>query len=617
MGSRMATIRDALRPLVAPLLIGVVILASVAVMVYVQTAVKRIESGLPLRVMQEKRDMEQVARNFYEFLATTEAALVRPTSGGVESVQGSLLAVERDLATLRDRYTFDTLIGASALHAVLSPVVVDIRTWLSEGFGAVPADSPLVLEVVATRARDALSKVYDKTTEADRIAYEILERQSKEMRRLNERLVVVLGAFGLLAVGFVWVAIRQQRAARGQRAAEAARSYAQARLHDALESTSEGFAFFDDEERLVVCNSRYRDYFLAGVGDVTVPGRTFEEIVSAAMHRGIVGEPGTNAAQWIADRLERFRSPHGPFALRFSDGRWVQVNERKTADGGTVAVYADISELKRREQELVGAKEIAEEANQAKSTFLANVSHELRTPLTSILGFTRIIQRRLDETIFPEVDAGSSRVKRAMSQVEKNLEIMLLEGQRLTALINNVLDLEKIEAGEMIWQLEPLDVARLLDQAAAATQSLYESQDLEFRLKASDELPKVLGDRDRVIQVIVNLISNAVKFTSRGRVCCKADYDGNGKVSISVSDTGVGIATADQPRVFEKFRQVGDTLTEKPSGTGLGLPICKEIVEHLGGTICVESEPGKGSTFRFTLPVAEETTPVSRHASSS
>ena len=115
----------------------------------------------------------------------------------------------------------------------------------------------------------------------------------------------------------------------------------------------------------------------------------------------------------------------------------------------------------------------------------------------------------------------------------------------------------------------------------------------------------------------MNLISNAVKFTDCGRICCEATYDGSGKVSISVSDTGVGIATADQPRVFEKFRQVGDTLTEKPSGTGLGLPICKELVEHLGGPISVESDPGKGSTFRFTLPVVEETSSVSRRASSS
>ena len=206
----MAGLRDTLRPFIAPTLIGAVILAALTVMVYVHSAVKRIESGLPLRVMQEKRDMEQVARNFYEFLAATEAALVRPTTGGVESVKGSLLAVERDLATLRDRYTFDTLIGASALHAVLNPVVVDIRTWLTEGFGDVPADSPLVLEVVATRARDALSKVYDKTAEADRIAYEILERQSQEMRHLNERLILVLGAFALLAIGLVWLAIRRR-----------------------------------------------------------------------------------------------------------------------------------------------------------------------------------------------------------------------------------------------------------------------------------------------------------------------------------------------------------------------------------------------------------------------
>ena len=589
---------------VTPTLIAVVILFTIGVMAYVQIAVKRIESELPLRVMDEKRDMERVARNFYEFLATTDAALARPTGSATERVRDGLVTVQRDLETLRSRYTFDTLIGASALHAALSPVIDDVQIWLTEGFGAVPPSSPLVLEVVATRVRDALSKVYDKTTEADRIAYQILERQSVELRELRQRLLFVLLALGLLAITLIWIAIRQRRTARARAEAELARVSAQTRLHYALESASEGFAFFDGDERLVICNTRYREFFLSDDDNLVVPGRTFAEIARAAAQRGLIAGAAADVNGWLRERLSQFRAPQGPVAMQLTDGRWIQVSERRTEDGGTVAVYSDLTALKRHEHELVQAKEAAEAANDAKSAFLANVSHELRTPLTSILGFTQIVQRRLREVIFPGLDEPSPRARRAMDQISKNIDIVLLEGARLTTLINNVLDLEKIEAGQMTWQIQPFGLDEAITQAAAATRSLYEERGLDFNIDIAPGLAPARGDRDRVVQVIVNLISNAVKFTPRGSIYLSAHPGERGDLVVTVTDTGVGISEDDIPHVFEKFRQVGDTLTDKPSGTGLGLAICRDIVEHLGGKIWVHSVPGGGSSFSFTLPMA-------------
>jgi DNA-binding response OmpR family regulator len=148
-------------------------------------------------------------------------------------------------------------------------------------------------------------------------------------------------------------------------------------------------------------------------------------------------------------------------------------------------------------------------------------------------------------------------------------------------------------------------VPEILDRATAATASLFEQKKLPLLKEVEPDLPAVVGDRDRLIQVVINLISNAVKFTDTGGVTCRAARR-NGEIVISVQDTGLGISAADQPKVFEKFKQVGDTLTDKPKGTGLGLPICKEIVEHHGGRIWVESEPGKGSTFSFTVPVLDD-----------
>jgi DNA-binding response OmpR family regulator len=156
-----------------------------------------------------------------------------------------------------------------------------------------------------------------------------------------------------------------------------------------------------------------------------------------------------------------------------------------------------------------------------------------------------------------------------------------------------------------------------MERAVAATSSLFEPKNLQLICDVAPALPPVHGDPDRLIQVVINLISNAVKFTDAGRILCSARLR-EGQVLVSVTDSGIGIAPADQPKVFEKFKQVGDTLTDKPKGTGLGLPICKEIVEYHGGAIWVESQPGRGSTFSFTLPVPDTTKhiqpPPTRHA---
>ncbi len=258
------------------------------------------------------------------------------------------------------------------------------------------------------------------------------------------------------------------------------------------------------------------------------------------------------------------------------------------------------------------ARVAAMAADEAKSSFLSVVSHELRTPLTSVVGFTKIIKKRLDEKLFPLIHTDDGKTRRAIQQVGENLDVVVAEGERLTTLINDVLDLAKIEAGKIEWKMESLAVPEILEHAASATTSLYESKKLQFIKEFNGELPEITGDRDRLIQVVINLISNAVKFTDAGSVTCRTQLrsesstegQSNGEIVVSVIDTGAGITLDDQSKVFEKFMQVGDALTDRPKGTGLGLAICKEIVEHHGGRIWVESEIGKGSTFSFALPIA-------------
>ncbi|MEO5648179.1 MAG: ATP-binding protein, partial [Chitinophagaceae bacterium] len=260
-------------------------------------------------------------------------------------------------------------------------------------------------------------------------------------------------------------------------------------------------------------------------------------------------------------------------------------------------------EVQQSKMEAEAASKFAEKANEAKSAFLSTVSHELRTPLTSVLGFAKIIRKRLDEKIFPVVNRTDPKTEKIINQISENLQVVISEGERLTHLINDVLDLAKIEAGKMEWNQENVSMPEVAERAIAATTSLYDQKSLKLIKEIDTNLPDIIGDRDKLIQVIINLISNSVKFTDEGSVTCRV-YQQKGELIVSISDTGIGIAPEDFDAVFEQFKQVGgDTLTDKPKGTGLGLPICKEIVEHHGGRIWLESERGKGSTFSFALPI--------------
>jgi len=283
-------------------------------------------------------------------------------------------------------------------------------------------------------------------------------------------------------------------------------------------------------------------------------------------------------------------------------------------DRCAVIVARDISERRRNEEALrkshdeleIRVRERTREldrANRAKSEFLSIVSHELRTPLTSVLGFAKITRKKLAETVFPAVEeGGSEKVLREMVRAGHNLDIIVSEGERLTALINDVLDLAKLEANRIDYRMEPLEPKDFLEHSMVASEALFESAGLTFLADIAEDLPRIRGDRDRLIQVMVNLFSNAVKFTEKGSVTCRAERAG-GYLKISVADTGIGIPQPLLGAIFDKFVQGEGSLADRPRGTGLGLPICRHIVEGHGGHIWAESEEGTGSRFVFTLPV--------------
>jgi signal transduction histidine kinase len=262
-------------------------------------------------------------------------------------------------------------------------------------------------------------------------------------------------------------------------------------------------------------------------------------------------------------------------------------------EASQVIAYSHKLEEKQQELEqatasLKAANERLQELDRLKDDFVSTVTHELRTPLTSIRAFSEILHDH------PDIDP---------AERHRFLGLIIKESERLTRLINQVLDLAKLESGHAEWQTAEVDLNEIVTDAVSATSQLFKSRGVVVEVRAAARVPKVLADRDRVMQVMLNLLSNAVKFCPEGtgRVQVRLSEELGG-VRIDVQDNGVGIDREHLGVIFEKFRQVGDTLTEKPAGTGLGLAICRQIIDHFGGRLSVESAPGRGSVFTFTLP---------------
>jgi signal transduction histidine kinase len=230
-------------------------------------------------------------------------------------------------------------------------------------------------------------------------------------------------------------------------------------------------------------------------------------------------------------------------------------------------------------------------ASRHKSQFLANMSHELRTPLNAIIGYTELIL----DNIYGETPA---KVRDVMERIDKS-------GRHLLGLINDVLDLSKIEAGQLTLALAEYSMKEVVQAVFTAVESLAAEKKLALKVTVAPDLPRGRGDERRLTQVLLNLVGNALKFTEAGEVRVEAKA-ADGMFVVSVADTGPGIAAADQAKIFEEFQQADSSSTRKKGGTGLGLSIAKRIIELHGGRIWVESSPGKGSTFAFTLPVRVE-----------
>ncbi|WP_300543432.1 PAS domain-containing sensor histidine kinase [Maricaulis sp.] len=390
-----------------------------------------------------------------------------------------------------------------------------------------------------------------------------------------------------------------------RKGAQARVAAAESRLRAALESMSESFVLWDSRRRLVLWNRKFRDLFDFADG-MLKPGMSYDAVEHAAARaiKTVHGGDGNKQA----------------YEIELADGRWLHYSDRPTADGGLVSVGADITDLKHHEAALTenqaqlrktvedvkrsqariadlarkyeAEKIRAEEANRSKSEFLANMSHELRTPLNAINGFSEIM---LKEMFGP---LGDERYTGYMKDI-------LTSGQHLLELINDILDMSKIEAGKMQLQLEPTDAEELIEQCLRIVRGRAEEKRLQLRADVSD-LPELDVDPRAFKQVMINLASNAVKFTPEGgRVNVRGFLSGLG-VAFQISDTGIGIAKEDLPRLGRPFEQIESQHSKSHQGSGLGLALSKSLVELHGGTLSIDSVLGEGTTVTVVIPISQD-----------
>ena len=388
------------------------------------------------------------------------------------------------------------------------------------------------------------------------------------------------------------------------RRAKAQAQSAEGRLRDGIESISDAFVLFDKNGRLLLSNQAFQDAF--GFEDGVVRKGAFKQDLNRIAALAIKSEQPAAGGRAGAREVE------------LVDGRWLQLVERFTSDGGSVVSAADITAIKQKEAERQRAVERlhatiaeledreeklsllarkyevamtrAEAANQAKSEFLANMSHELRTPLNAINGFSEIMAGELFGPL------GHEKYKGYSGDILKS-------GQHLLSLINDILDMAKIEAGKLTLHYEQVSLKEIVDDATRLMRGKIEEAGLKLVVDAA-EMPEIEADHRGLKQVVLNLISNAVKFTPEGGdiivALSRLDDD---RVRLAVTDTGIGIAPEDLARLARPFEQVEGQHSKTTQGTGLGLALTKSLIELHGGELVMESEPGRGTTVSFDLPI--------------
>jgi signal transduction histidine kinase/PAS domain-containing protein len=402
---------------------------------------------------------------------------------------------------------------------------------------------------------------------------------------------------GTLAIYRDITELKEQQAVAEQARAKA--EAAQTLLDDALGSLTSGVAIWGPDERLIQCNDAYRQVNW-NLPDIVTPGTTIAVAARAAMRAQYellkLPVPEAEVARLTEAVIKQHRLGQGAMEFPIGPQAWTRLTAARTKSGGCVSLFSDITELRHRQRDLrkerdaaQTARDEAEAANQAKSTFLATMSHEIRTPMNGVVGTAELLER----------EPLNERQKRLVGTVRSSAAALL-------RIIDDVLDFSKIEAGRMELEEAPFSLRALIEGTTETLSVQVEKKGLSIDAFVDPATPdSVLADATRIRQILFNLIGNATKFTDRGTITVRAralsaDTE-HVTLGLTISDTGIGMTAAQQARLFQPFSQADSSTTRRYGGTGLGLSIVRRLAELMDGTVAVESAPDKGSTFTVTL----------------
>jgi PAS domain S-box-containing protein len=365
------------------------------------------------------------------------------------------------------------------------------------------------------------------------------------------------------------------------------------RLASAVESIQDAFALFDAEWNLVLCNSVYRSLLDKALPGGALVGRSYEELTAATAD--VVGfEKQEERVAFLAQHLAERGEPGGAIDVRTRDGRRLRITSRRTLEGGIVQTIWDLTDDVQREEDLREARAAAEAGSAAKSEFLSSMSHELRTPLNAILGFAQLLQRDKKEPLSP--------------RHHERVDQILKGGEHLLRLIDDILDLSRIEAGGVSISTEPVSVGDVLDEVRRTLGPMATRNGIVIEVQADPVM--VAADRTRFAQILMNFGSNAIKYNRpNGKLIFSVTAAAADRVRVTVSDTGMGIAEEKHDKIFQPFQRAGQEMGPI-EGTGIGLVITKRLAELMSGSVGFRSVAGKGSDFWIDLPAHEAKAPI-------
>lgn len=380
-----------------------------------------------------------------------------------------------------------------------------------------------------------------------------------------------------------------------------AAALAESRLRAAIDALPEGIVFLDREGRYILWNQRYAEIYHRSA-DLFAPGRRLAETLAIGVARGDYPDAIGREEDWLAERLAKLANPGQRHEQKLSDGRWILIEERQTADGGLIGLRVDITEMKQSAENLEHAVQRAQSANRAKSEFLSNMSHEIRTPLNGVVGLAHVLARTTLDV-----------------QQTKLVRNILDSAGLLEQLLSDLLDLSRIESGRLDLRVEAFSLERVARDCVANFEGSAIDKGLTMAVELGEGLQggglegEAMGDPVRLRQIVGNLLSNAVKFTAKGAVVLSVARQDE-RVVFEVRDSGIGFEPAAAEQLFERFVQADGSITRRFGGSGLGLAICRELVDMMGGEISAEGKPGVGAVFRVSVPLPPAAAGNERHA---